>query len=924
MASAGGEIVVHSSNAVGTDVEALVQAAVSVLSNDMQLPTQNQLQEQVQVVMEGAPDLRQERLYMCTDCNLAFYGENGEAEWQWHLKQHQPFKCDLCSESFSQKQNLAQHMRTHSIQMPFICEQCGSAYSLKANLAQHMKVHEIAQQLRCQQCDSMFVYQSHLDRHIKMVHTGEPIKIYACDICGKQFTQQKNLVQHSKIHQEGDKPYKCNECPASYSYKCHLTRHLIIHTGEKPYRCKFCGKAFNRNAHLVRHRKIHSDAEKKYRCEECNFAFWEKSDLQRHIRSHAGNRPFKCEFCEQTFTWRRYLLKHLNIHHKDDSHFFCTDCCACFESEDILTQHAAEAHSNKKQLTHTCMHCGEEFYFKYKLDEHTFQHTGIKSHKCEKCSAAFVSRKELERHVADHSMEVSFHCNTCDQNFASIQDLQAHVTLHAGRGKFVCGECNISFKWKSQLKAHMITHSENRAFPCPTCGKDFKRVKDMKRHQRVYHETKPPYTCTECNQDFHTPFNLMKHEKSAHSLASKTERGYECHHCSGAFKLKEDLDLHMKIHMPKPYICSTCNKEFSKLKFMKKHLSLKHGIEEAVENEHYTKIVIKSEIEDNDNEEGEVNGTDNVTYDGIQDMSFDGSQEDSYVEMNAAEPNTSEAVQQIEIVPLSGNESQIIIESIQGASQTNIQPSESIASNVSIPKVVMIRGGVSASSSGNQNQGKNVQGQQAATQSSNKLTTENILLQLAQQAQLQKPIPAQPKVPVIQPVQNISSMASKLPTSVSLQNIITVTTGVPTVASPPNIIRMSSTSLSNLTQGQNIIKVVPSAISNVSTGQTVSISSRLPTVAPVQNAASVSPNIPSLQNIVNATSIQNVNNSPSNEPSGDYVNVISMIPSVVNAEEGMEEEQTVSGDVDGNLIRVEVLQEGSGEGDLHGQPVDNI
>ena len=37
MATTPGEIVVHSSNAVGADVEALVQAAVSVLSNDMQV-----------------------------------------------------------------------------------------------------------------------------------------------------------------------------------------------------------------------------------------------------------------------------------------------------------------------------------------------------------------------------------------------------------------------------------------------------------------------------------------------------------------------------------------------------------------------------------------------------------------------------------------------------------------------------------------------------------------------------------------------------------------------------------------------------------------------------------------------------------------------------------------------------------------------
>jgi hypothetical protein len=40
---------------------------------------------------------------MCTDCNLAFYGEQGEQEWHWHLKQHKPFKCDLCSEAYEDR-----------------------------------------------------------------------------------------------------------------------------------------------------------------------------------------------------------------------------------------------------------------------------------------------------------------------------------------------------------------------------------------------------------------------------------------------------------------------------------------------------------------------------------------------------------------------------------------------------------------------------------------------------------------------------------------------------------------------------------------------------------------------------------------------------------------------------------------------------
>ena len=712
--------------------------------------------------------------------------------------------------------------------------------------------------------------------------------------------------------------------------------------GEKPYRCKFCGKAFNRNAHLVRHRKIHSEGEKQYRCEECNFAFWEKSDLQRHIRSHAGNRPFQCEFCEQTFTWKRYLWKHLNIHHKDDTHLFCQDCCKCFESEEKLEEHKIEAHSNKKQLTHTCLHCGEEFYFKYKLDEHTFQHTGIKAHKCEKCNAAFVSRRELERHVADHSMEVSFHCNTCDQNFASIQDLQTHVTLHAGRGKFQCGECNLTFKWKSQLKAHMISHNETRAFPCPNCNKDFKRVKDLKRHQRIYHEMQPPYRCNECNIDLHSPLGYIKHEKSVHSAEAvkETSRGYECTHCSGAFKLKADLDHHMKIHLPKPYVCSTCSKEFSKLKFIKKHLSLKHGIEEAFENEHYTKIIVKSEMEENGIEEGEINGMENVTYDGIQDVTYDGSQEGmytgneeaKYMEMQTAEPlpmeeTADKEMQRIEIVPLPGYEdhpsppaTQIIIESVQGASQANVEQSSDIASNVSIPKVVMIRGGgPSGSGAANQNQAqRNVRntlfGQQAGsttTQTTNRLSTENILLQLAQQAQMQKQMP----VPVLQ---TAITSGSKLPSS-ALQSIISAQSSMPSVVQSHNALRVAKTLVA-----KNIIEVSTPSLTGDAAGQNVAI----PAVASAQNIPAVSANLPVLQNIIGATSEQ-----MSDQSSGDFVNVISMIPSVVNTEGegdgddggiGVRVDGVGAGDEPAQTVQVEVIEGETVEEDMTGTSVDDF
>ena len=364
---------------------------------------------------------------------------------------------------------------------------------------------------------------------------------------------------------------------------------LIFLSGDKPYKCKFCGKAFNRNAHLVRHRKIHNGGEKEWKCEQCGFSFWEKSDLVRHIKSHEGNRPFKCDFCEQTFVWKRYLYKHLKNNHRTLDRHFCPGCCQCFESETELQNHQAENHPQKKALTHTCDVCQEEFHFKYKLDEHMYQHTGRKAHECDKCSQKFVSRKELDRHKAEHSQEVSFSCNTCDKSFLSVEELQKHLRMHTGGGKFSCTVCGLTFRWRSQLTNHMVVHSTDHDYPCSICNKEFKRKRDLTRHVKIFHDTKPPYTCTECNLDFHSPINLHQHKSETHwKKQDELDNYYSCTKCSGLFKIKSDLEKHvLKVHPPRPYWCAFCNKRFTCLKWIEKHFELKHPGEIMIEGTTY-------------------------------------------------------------------------------------------------------------------------------------------------------------------------------------------------------------------------------------------------------------------------------------------------------------------------------------------------
>ena len=49
-------------------------------------------------------------------------------------------------------------------------------------------------------------------------------------------------------------------------------------------------------------------------CPICNYATNKKSTFDSHQRSHTGERPFKCKYCEKSFSHRSGLFKHEHIH----------------------------------------------------------------------------------------------------------------------------------------------------------------------------------------------------------------------------------------------------------------------------------------------------------------------------------------------------------------------------------------------------------------------------------------------------------------------------------------------------------------------------------------------------------------------------------------------------------------------------------
>ncbi|XP_053622230.1 zinc finger protein 595-like [Plodia interpunctella] len=189
-----------------------------------------------------------------------------------HMAKHTELpwvRCDVCKKDFRGLSRLMSHKRyLHApVDDGCYCVECDISFKSRSLYNTHMRysIKHVpdSEKVFCRQCNKPFRSQSVLNKHIAVAH--EDSERSECDICKKVFKSKTAVRTHikrkhlkSKLNVERNK--MCDICGKAFQFKSCLEQHMNSHYNIRPFKCEECGATFSysgaRYTHIkLKHRK---------------------------------------------------------------------------------------------------------------------------------------------------------------------------------------------------------------------------------------------------------------------------------------------------------------------------------------------------------------------------------------------------------------------------------------------------------------------------------------------------------------------------------------------------------------------------------------------------------------------------------------------------------------------------------------------
>ncbi|KAM6952338.1 uncharacterized protein PEZ65_011451 [Lycodopsis pacificus] len=229
--------------------------------------------------------------------------------------------CVHCNKVFGSSARLKEHVRVHTGERPYVCSGCPKKFRVNQSLKKHMlRMHK--DQMNISETNENQAWtQPFEEPEVTGEDVTPPRKAASRAINHKKRRRARNpdTEETSEWRTMGTRcpdGFICELCQKLSKNKYLLIEHFRTHTGEKPLKCDRCPATFRSRGQLSMHKKRCPSPLTVTQCAKCERKFSSQTKYIKHVSNCHRDRPNFCKICRKGFFTKGRLRNHMVRCHK--------------------------------------------------------------------------------------------------------------------------------------------------------------------------------------------------------------------------------------------------------------------------------------------------------------------------------------------------------------------------------------------------------------------------------------------------------------------------------------------------------------------------------------------------------------------------------------------------------------------------------